>query len=180
MQIRIQRTFSTMQRASGLFGLVMATWALLGSGVCFFWMSTSAKLSLSDRISEGAPLQRWILSEAEWSSLGVADGEFWLDGQLFDIVSKERLVDGSIVVQVFDDSFESAWAKWGRKLFRRTPADSHPPAGLQHWVFLHAVIPSPFSMKIEKVLRPIAWTTRYVAIYVARDFDQLSPPPEVA
>lgn len=138
-----------MRRVMAGFGLVIMVWAMAGMGIHFFWNSTSAKRSLAERVAAGEPLERWVLRNSEWESLNAIDGEFWLNGRIYDVMSVEVLPEGRVAIQVFDDSYETGLAKLGRKLLRRKVGDRHgPPAGLGLWVSLHAVLPQALSINI--------------------------------
>ena len=138
-----------MRRAMGWFGLVFMVWAMAGVGIHFFWSSTSAKRSLAERVASGEALERWVLTEREYTELGIVDGEFWIEDRVFDVVRTEHLEGGLVVLQVFDDSYETALAKLGRKLLHRKVGDTHgPPAGLGLWLSLHAVVPPATSTNI--------------------------------
>ncbi|MGA0817357.1 MAG: hypothetical protein ACO3PE_00325 [Schleiferiaceae bacterium] len=138
-----------MRRVTAWFGLAFMIWSMAGMGLFYFWSSTSAKRSLEERIAAGEPLERWIITDSEYEELGVQDGEFWWNERMYDVVSVERLAEGRVALQVFDDSYETGLAKLGRKLLRRKVDESQdPPAGLANWLSLHATLSSGCSTVI--------------------------------
>jgi hypothetical protein len=138
-----------MQRAMGWFGLVFMVWSLAGLGLLFFWNSTSAKRTLTERIAAGEALERWVITESEYAELNVVDGEFWIHDRVYDVIHAESINDGLVVIQVFDDSYETGLAKLGRKLLRRKVGDTQsPPLGIDVWASLRAVVPNLGSSKI--------------------------------
>lgn len=131
------------------FGLAIMLWALLGAEFGFFWNRTTAKRSLEQRVAAGEALERWVLTSDEYAALEIQSGEFWFDGRMYDVMHTESLGDGLVLLQVFDDSFETALSKLGRKMFKRRIDDSQPPpAALVQWASWHAVLPADRSMKI--------------------------------
>lgn len=147
-------TFMPMRRAMGWFGLVFMVWAMAGVGIHFFWSSTSAKRSLAERVASGEALERWVLTEKEYTELGIVGGEFWHEDRIYDVMHTEHLNGGLVAIQVFDDSYETEWAKVGRKLLRRKVEDRQgPPAGLALWVSVHAVLPKPVVLAAPLVWR---------------------------
>ena len=124
-------------------------WALLGAEFSLFWNSTTAMRSLAQRVAAGEALERWVLTSDEYDALEIQSGEFWFDGRMYDVMHTESLGSGHVVLQVFDDSFETALSKVGRKLFKRRIDDSQsPPAALGQWASWHAVLPIELSTKI--------------------------------
>ena len=124
-------------------------WALLGAEFSLFWNSTTAKRSLAQRVASGEALERWVLTSDEYAALEIQSGEFWFDGRMYDVMHTESLGSGHVLLQVFDDSFETALSKLGRKMFKRRVDDSQsPPAALGQWASWHAVLPLNRSTKI--------------------------------
>lgn len=172
-------TFTLMRRAMGWFGLVFMIWAMAGMGIHFFWNSTSAKRSLAERVAAGEALERWVLTESEYAELGVVDGEFWLEDRVYDVMNTERLEGGLVALQVFDDSYETDLAKWGRKLLKRTVGDTHvPPAGLELWLSLHAVVPPATSTNIAWIQMDQPQICGEVPLKEARWRSGVLHPPE--
>lgn len=133
-------------------------WALLGAEFSLFWNSTTAKRSLAQRVAAGEALERWVLTSDEYDALEIQSGEFWFDGRMYDVMHTESLGSGHVVLQVFDDSFETALSKVGRKLFKRRIDDSQsPPAALGQWASWHAVLPLDRSTKIAWWACTPAW-----------------------
>ena len=162
----------------GWFGLAFMVWAMAGIGIHFFWNATSAKRSLAERVASGEALERWVLTEKEYADLGIVEGEFWFEDRVYDVMHTERLEGGLVAIQVFDDSYETDLAKFGRKLLRRKVGDTNsPPAGLGQWVNLHAVVPHELVVRVVVQTERASWNTRTAeGLEKKRNAAVFSPP----
>lgn len=171
-------TLTPMRRATALVGLAILTWFLVGSGIFLFWTSTSAKRSLSERVAAGEPLERWVLTQDEWASLDVVDGEFWMDGRIYDVMTVDSSTEGAVVIQVFDDSYETQIAKMGRKLLRRhTKPGTELPSWATDWASLRFVpSASEYRMQTWPVVEMVYLLPLAEGEVVERAFPTEQPP----
>jgi hypothetical protein len=83
-----------------------------GYRLVYSFVMHSAKAEASFAIQHNGTITKMILSDKEFASLSWTDKnkEFYINGQLFDLVSLTKC-GNSYILQVYDDKNETRWAK---------------------------------------------------------------------